>query len=90
MKIGTILLNTCVRENHPFRYSIYTGQSNGKAGFIYPYENSINNGYYYISDVGKDNVIQPIGYINLPSILRQAIDDNVNRYTEFSRERGNN
>ena len=78
MKIGTILFNTSVGENHPYRYSIYTGQSGGKASFIYPYMGGINNGHYYVSDIGEDKVIKPIGNIDLASILRQAITDNVN------------
>lgn len=78
MKIGTILFNTSVGENHPFRYSIYTGQSSSKANFIYPYMSGINNGHYLISDIGEDKTIKPVGYIDLASILKQAITDNVN------------
>lgn len=77
MKIGTILLNTCVRENHPYRYSIYTGQSNGKASFIYPYGGGINNGHYLSDDIGEHKVIQPVGYVNLEDVLKKAIENMV-------------
>lgn len=77
MKIGTILLNTSVRENHPQRYSIYTGQSNGKASFVYPYMDGVNNGHYLLSDIGEDKAIKPIGNVDLASILKQAIEDNI-------------
>ena len=75
MKIGTVLLNTGVKDNHPYKYSIYTGQSNGKASFIYPYDKGMNNGHYLMSDIGKDKPIQPIGHIDLQTLLKDAIQN---------------
>lgn len=79
MKIGTILLNTCVNENHPYRYSVCVGQSNGRVEFICPSANVIKTGRYLLSDIGEDNIIQPIGYVDLANVLEKAIKEHRDR-----------
>lgn len=53
MKIGTILRNESVSDNHPFRYSVYTGLSGKMAKFIYVKDGRIEEGKYYASDIGR-------------------------------------